>query len=134
MLLASCYLLKFFTSLFIEVTIIYIYLSWGRLAPEHICIISNLINKCTINSLMSSCEGKKSSFNEWTGRDFPFGDLASHPFLYSGPEGIRTLNPLHAMEVRYRYATGPNIFQIPIFKPQFSLNLQLLNDGLENLL
>lgn len=27
--------------------------------------------------------------------------------MYCGPEGIRTLNPLHAMEVRYRYATGP---------------------------
>ena len=32
------------------------------------------------------------------------------PFTYEpfcGPEEIRTLNPFHAMEVRYHYATGP---------------------------
>lgn len=27
--------------------------------------------------------------------------------MLSGPEEIRTPNPLHAMEVRYRCATGP---------------------------
>ena len=30
-----------------------------------------------------------------------------YKILICGPEEIRTLNPLHAMEVRYRYATGP---------------------------
>ena len=37
--------------------------------------------------------------------------LALRSLRRSGPEEIRTPNPLHAMEVRYRCATGPEFIE-----------------------